>query len=48
MTDSETFKKELSSKEESYSLLTGKEVSDKEYEHVDKVWNKFEMKTTST
>ena len=28
-----------------YSLLKGKKVSDKEYEHVIKVWNKFEMKT---
>ena len=31
MSDFETFKKELSSKEEPYRLLTGKKVSDKEY-----------------
>ena len=28
-----------------YSLLTGKKISDKEYELVLKIWNKFEMKT---
>ena len=27
-----------------YSLLTGKKLSKKEYEHVLNVWNKFEMK----
>ena len=36
---------ELCSKEEFYSLLTGTKNSDKEYEHVLKFWNKFEMKT---
>ena len=25
-------------------MLTGKKISDKEYDHVLKVWNKFEMK----
>ena len=28
-----------------YSLLEGEKISDKEYEHVLKTWNKFEMKT---
>ena len=34
----------LPSKEISYSSLTGKKISDKEYEHVLKLWKKFEMK----
>ena len=29
----------------SYSLSTGKKISDKDYNHVLNVWNKFEMKT---
>ena len=41
----EKFKEELASKEKFYSSLTGKTISDKEYEHALKVWNKFEMKT---
>ena len=45
MTDFEIFKEQLPSKEKFYSSLTGGIVSDKEYEHVLKVWNKFEMKT---
>ena len=45
MSDFETFKEELPSKEKFHSLLTGKKISDREYEHVLKVWNKFEMKT---
>ena len=28
-----------------YSSVTGKKICDKEYHHVLKVWNKFEMKT---
>ena len=32
-------------KEKFYSSLTDKKVSDKEYNHVLKVWNKFKMKT---
>ena len=28
-----------------YSFLTSKKISNKEYEHLLKVWNKFEMKT---
>ena len=45
MSDFEKFMEEtLPRKEMFYSSLTGKK-SDKEYEHVLKVWNKFEMKT---
>ena len=39
------FKEELPSKEQFYSSLKGKKNSDKEYDHVLKVWDKFEMKT---
>ena len=45
MSDFEKFKKELLSKEKFYSSLTGKRISNKEYDNVLKVWNKFEMKT---
>ena len=45
MSDFEKFKKELTSKENFYSSLTGKRNSDKEYDHALKVWNKFEIKT---
>ena len=45
MADFKKFKEELSSKETFYSLLTSKTVSDKEYDHALKVWNKSEMKT---
>ena len=45
MSDFENFKEELPSKETFYNSLTGKKISDKEYEHVFKVWNKFLMKT---
>ena len=41
----EKFKEELASKEKFYSSSTDKTISDKEYEHAVKVWNKFEMKT---
>ena len=44
MSDFEKLKEKLPSKEKFYSLLTGKKFSNKEYEHVLKVWNKFEMK----
>ena len=44
MRDFEKFKKKLTSREKFYSSLTGKKVSDKEYEHVLKVWDKFKMK----
>ena len=40
----EKFKEQLPSKERFYSSLTGKKISHKEYEHVLKVWNIFEMK----
>ena len=45
MTDFEKFKGQLRSKEKFYSLITGKKNNEKEYDHVLKVWNKFEMKT---
>ena len=45
MSDFEKFKEQLPSKKKFYSSLTSKKTSDKEYEHVFKVWNKFEMKT---
>ena len=44
MGDFEKFKEELPSKESFYNLLTGKRVDDNEYQHVLKVWNKFEVK----
>ena len=40
----EKFKGEFPSKEKCYSSLTGKNISEKEYEHALNVWNKFEMK----
>ena len=45
MSDFQKFEEELQSKEKFYSSLTDKKISDKEYEHVLKVWNKFEIKT---
>ena len=45
MSDFEKFKEELPSKGKFYSLLTGKTIRDKEYDHVPKVWNIFQMKT---
>ena len=45
MTDFEKFKEKLPSKEKFYSSLAGKKINDKEYDHVLKVWDKFEMKT---
>ena len=45
MSDFERFKEQLSGKKKFYTSLTGKRITDKEYEHVLKVWNKFEMKT---
>ena len=44
MSDLKMFKEKLPSEEKFYSSLTGKKVSDKEYERFFKVWNKFEMK----
>ena len=43
--DFEKFKEELPSKEKCYSSLAVTKISDKEYEHVLNVWNRFEMKT---
>ena len=45
MIDFEEFKEQLPSKEKFYNSLTGKNVSDKECQHVIKVRNKFDMKT---
>ena len=45
MTHFEKFKEKLTSKEKFYSSLTGKRISDKEYDHVLNVWNKFGMTT---
>ena len=44
MTDFEKSKEESPSKEKFYSLLTGKKISDREYEHVLKVWNLLQTK----
>ena len=38
-------KEKLPGKNEFYSSLSGSRISDKEHEHVLKVWDKFEMKT---
>ena len=38
-------KKKVPGKNEFYSSLSGKGISDKERQHLLKVWNKFEMKT---
>ena len=43
MSNFEKFKEELSCKGKFYSSLTGKKISGKEYEHVLKVCNKFQM-----
>ena len=45
MSNFEKFKEELSSKDKFYSSLTDRKISDKEYELVLNVSNKFEMKT---
>ena len=41
----EKFKEQLSSREKFCSSLTGKNISDKEYQHALKVWNNFATKT---
>ena len=46
MCDFETFNETFTSKNEFYSSLSCKGISDKEYQYVPKVWNKFQMKTT--
>ena len=45
MSDFRKFQGELPSKENLYSSLTGKNISDEEYEHVFMVWNTSQMKT---
>ena len=45
MSHYEKIKEQLPNKEKFYSLLTDKKNSDKEYEHIFQVSNKFEMKT---
>ena len=45
MSDFGQFKEESPSKQQFYSTLTGKKINEKEYEHVPKALNKFEMKT---
>ena len=45
MSGFEKFKEELSSKVKFYSFLIGKKFTDKDYEHVLKVWNTYEVKT---
>ena len=44
MSGFENFNEGLTSKGKFYSSLTGKRSSDKEYVHVLKVWDKFEIK----
>ena len=44
MSDFGKFKEELPWKEKFYGSLIGKKISDKEYEHVLKVWKKFKVK----
>ena len=39
------FKEKFPSKNKFYSFLTDKKIRNKEYEHVLKIWNNFEMKT---
>ena len=45
MCDFGKFKEEFPSKEKFYSSLNDRRISDKGYEHVLNVWNKFQMKT---
>ena len=44
MSNFKKVKEQLPSKEKFYSWLTGKKLSNKEYEHFFNVWNKFKMK----
>ena len=48
MCDFKKFKEKLPEKNEFYSSLSGKGIGNKKYQHVLKVWNKFEMKTMKT
>ena len=45
MNDFEKFKEQLPSKGKFYISLTGKKITDEDYENVFKVWNKFVTKT---
>ena len=45
VSDFERFKEQLWGKRKCYTSLTAKRITDKEYEHILKVSNKFEMKT---
>ena len=45
MTDFKKFKEQLPIKWKFYSSLIGKKISNKEFDHALKVWNKFERKT---
>ena len=40
----EKFKEKFPSKEKFYTSLIGTKISDKEYNHVFKAWDRFEMK----
>ena len=44
MSGCQKIKEELPSKEKFYSSLVDRKISDKEYDHVLKVWNKLAMK----
>ena len=45
VSDFQNYKEKLLSQEKFSSSLTGKSISDKEYENVLKVWDKSEMRT---
>ena len=45
MTHFEKFKEKLTNKKKFYSSLADKRISDKEYDHVLNVWNKFRTTT---
>ena len=45
MSDYEKFKEKMQDKKRFYSSSTEKKISNKEYERVLKVWDKFEKKT---
>ena len=45
MSNIKNFKEQLPIKENFYSSLTSRKISDKEYKHFLNVWNNFEMKT---
>ena len=45
MSTSEKFKERLPNKEKLYSSLMDKKISDKDYDHVVKVWDRFAMKS---